>query len=109
MDLYSGVNGSISLLVALSLSYTVMTPRFQEGIIIKLGLIMMIFSLLSTAYFTFSGRLDWEALWNAWIALQAGIFVVLVGYYARAYKAKNLLRRATDWGELVEAIRADRG
>lgn len=108
MDTHHILNGTVSLVAAVALSYIVLSPRWNEGLIAKVGLIMMILSLLSTAALTLlpSGMQDWAALWNAGTALRLGVVLVVLGYYLRRRHTWHPLRRRTDWADLDEDCHA---
>lgn len=74
-------NGIVSIASAMALAQVVMSPRIEEGLIVKSGLIAMIFSLMSTGYHMLSKSEDAEAIVRAGAALATGIFFVIVGLF----------------------------
>lgn len=95
------MNGIISAMGVLALSWVVMHPKIHEGLVIKLGLVAMIFSLAATATLTLTGTEDWTALWRAGFVLRLGLFVAGCGVIYRAYGSRwrdqAPKRRASDW------------
>lgn len=76
-------NGLMSSIVGLILARIVLSPGIEEGLIIKSGLITMIFSLLSTAVHMFTKSEDVEALVRSGTALVTGIGLVIVGVFVK--------------------------
>lgn len=111
MEYHHVFNGAASLLAAVALSHVVLSPHWQEGLIAKVGLIFMIFSLLATAALTLlitGGQPpDWESLWNAGTGLRMGMVLVVLGYYLRRRKTGYPLRRYSDWVDLDDSDDSD--
>lgn len=104
MGAHNILNGFVSLIAASVLAYVVLSTRWDEGLLVKSGLIVMILSLLATAALTLmGGPPNWAALWNAGTALRCGIVTVVVGYWWRGRAKSHPMRRSTDWGDLDEA------
>lgn len=97
------LNGIISVMGVVALSWVVLHPRIHEGLLIKVGLVIMIFSLASTAVITLSETENWVALWRAGFALRLGLFMVGCGVIWKAYgiqiKRNGPIRRSTDWSK----------
>lgn len=81
-------NGSASLLVSIILARIVLCPNIEEGMVVKVGLITMVFSMLGTAYHMFTKSEDVEALIRAGASLCAGIFLVIVGVFLKTRSGK---------------------
>ena len=79
MSLSYCLNGVVSLVGAICLMWVVMDHRINDGIIIKIGLMMMIFSLLVTAGLTWQDSTQWSDYWKADLWLRIGIAVVCFG------------------------------
>lgn len=79
-------NGLVSLIAAALLAGLVLNPKINEGVIVKVGLMAMIWGLIGTAYLTLSESEKWDALWNAGLLLRVGLCVVCVGMWWRARK-----------------------
>lgn len=79
-------NGLVSLLAAAMLAGLILNPRINEGLIVKIGLLGMMWGLIGTAYLTLSASDNWEAVWNAGLVLRIGLCVVCVGMWWRARK-----------------------
>lgn len=100
MDCWHFLNGWMSLMGVGVLSWVVLHPKIHEGVVIKIGLITMIFSLGATAAVTLSATEDWDALWRAGFALRLGLFLVGCGVIWRAYGSRRFgsrHRRASDF------------
>lgn len=79
-------NGLVSLIAAALLTGLVLNPKINEGVIVKVGLMAMIWGLIGTAYLTLSDSGEWGALWNAGLLLRVGLCIVCVGMWWRARK-----------------------
>lgn len=101
MDCWHYLNGVISIMGVFALSWVVLHPRIHEGVLIKVGLVTMIFSLAATAALTLTNTENWTALWRAGFVLRLGLFLAGVGVIWRAYglhlKRNRPMRRMSDW------------
>jgi hypothetical protein len=90
--------GSISLLLLVA----VLSPRVNDGVIVKLGLIVMCLGFGSVALRMADGSSagDGIGLGRSMLLICAGIAVVMLGYLTRAFRAHHPLVRATDWSDL---------
>lgn len=79
-------NGLVSLLAAAMLAGLILNPRINEGLIVKIGLLGMMWGLIGTAYLTLSASENWEAVWNAGLVLRIGLCIVCLGMWWRARK-----------------------
>ena len=79
-------NGLVSLLAAAMLAGLILNPRINEGLIVKIGLLGMMWGLIGTAYLTLSASNNWEAVWNAGLVLRIGLCIVCLGMWWRARK-----------------------
>lgn len=79
-------NGLVSLIAAALLAGLVLNPKINEGVIVKVGLMTMIWGLIGTAYLTLSESEKWDAPWNAGLLLRVGLCIVCVGMWWRARK-----------------------
>lgn len=94
------LNGVTALLCAVVLGAIVMHPSIHEGVVLKAGMVMMIFSLGATAAHSFGDSENWRALWNASFILRLGLFVVAVGFVLRRHKLGSWNAAVSDWGDL---------
>lgn len=94
------LNGVMSVLAALGLTFVVLHPRIHEGLGIKFGLIVMILSLWASAAVAFND-LPIDAAFNAGLSLRAGIVIVCLAYAIKYRKAKRC-GGPTDFGSLME-------
>ena len=79
-------NGLVSLIAASLLTGLVLNPSIKEGVVVKVGLMAMIWGLIGTAYLTLSASDNWDAVWNAGLVLRAGLCVTCIGMWWRARK-----------------------
>ena len=85
-------NGIVSVIGAAAIAGVVLNPRIREGLVCKIGFILMIFGLLGNAAITLtepgmvSKEAAWLALWNAGFVLRVGIVVVCLGVGWRSWK-----------------------
>lgn len=94
-------NGVFSILAALGLCYVVLHPSIHEGLVIKLGMNVMIFSLFASAFVAFSDEPSAATAFNAGLSLRVGILIVCIGYAIKYRKAKRS-GGSTDFGHLTE-------
>lgn len=98
MDALHILNGLVSLTCAAVLSWLVLSPGIHEGPVIKVGLIVMIFSLLATAAHILGNTQNWLALSSAGLTLRLGLLTVIAGICWRK-RLKGTWTSATDWGQ----------
>ena len=79
-------NGLVSLLAAAMLTGLILNPNIHEGVTVKLGLMLMVWGLVGTAYLTLSASENWGAVWNAGLLLRIGLCIVCTGMWWRARK-----------------------
>lgn len=99
MDEWHTASGIVSLIGAAFLSWIVLHPRINEGVIIKSGLVMMILSLLVTAALTLGNSSEWTAYWRAGFYLRLGLVVTCIGVVMRVAGlcSNKPRRRMSDW------------
>jgi hypothetical protein len=91
-------NGLISAIGALVMAVIIMHPRIDEGLIVKIGLIVMTFSLFATAYLSMTESENWVAYWRAAFWLRAGLLITAAGILIRSMGWFGVpKRRLTDW------------
>ena len=79
-------NGAVSLIEAAMLAGLILNPKIHEGITVKIGLMLMVWGLIGTAYLTLSESQNWGAVWNAGLLLRIGLCIVCVGTWWRSHK-----------------------
>lgn len=79
-------NGLVSLLAASLLTGLVLNPSIREGVVVKVGLMAMIWGLIGTAYLTLSASDNWDAVWHAGLVLRSGMCVTCIGMWWRLRK-----------------------
>lgn len=98
MDSWHLASGLISLVAAFAFSWAVLHPGINEGLVVKVGMILMIFSLLVTAWLTLTQSQDWTAYWRAAFWLRLGLLVTTLGMVARLLGwTRHPRRRLSDW------------
>jgi len=95
------LNGFFSVLAALGLSFVVLHPSIHEGLMIKVGMIVMIISLFASASVAFGDPPSITTAFNAGLSLRVGILIVCIGYAFKYRKAKRS-GGSTDFGHLTE-------
>lgn len=86
---WNTINGVVSIASAMALTRVVLNPCIDEGLIVKSGLIAMIFSLFGTAYHVLTKSEDSEALVRTGAALAAGIFFVVFGVFVKTRTGRS--------------------
>lgn len=94
LDLLDGV---ASLLMAIGLCFLYFNPRIYEGVVIKIGLATVIFSLLCTAAASLFHVYNFISIFNAGHTLRLGLFLVCVGFVWRWFLLGRLPCRTADW------------
>lgn len=79
-------NGLVSLLGAAMLTGLILNPKIHEGVTVKIGLMLMVWGLIGTAYLTLSASENWGAVWNAGLLLRIGLVVTCAGTWCRSRK-----------------------
>lgn len=86
MDIFTYANAMISAIGAVILSTIVLHPGIKEGLVIKIGLIMMIFSLGATFGLTIAELSDCWTLRRTGFILRAGMATACLGVFWMLYK-----------------------
>lgn len=86
MDLFTYANGAVSAIGAVLLSLIVLHPGIKEGLIIKVGLIAMIFSLGATFGLTIADLNDCWTIRRTGFILRAGMATAGVGVLWMLYR-----------------------
>lgn len=84
MNSWLFASGIISLFSALGLCLIVLNREINEGVIIKVGLIGMIMSMLTTFALMMNESLNMDYYWRASFVLRLSILVVCFGLVVRA-------------------------
>lgn len=100
MEMLHILNGLVALACAVLLGVVVLHPSIHEGVVIKAGMLMMIFALGATAVHSLSDTENWRALWNASFVLRLGLMVVAMGFVLRRHKLGSWNAAMSDWGRL---------
>ncbi len=100
METLHVLNGLIALVCAIVLGYIVLHREIHEGVVLKVGLLLMIAALLATAAHSFGDTRDWMALWTASFTLRLGLLVVGIGFIMRRRKKGSWGAALSDWGAL---------
>ncbi len=94
-------NGIASLGGVIFLGYIVLNERIKEGVVIKLGLVLMIFALAATATYSLLETGNWAALWAAGFTLRLGLLVVGLGFWIRRWQRGSWDAAMSDWASLT--------
>ena len=125
MNTWQYASGVMALFAALGLCVIVLHSKIQEGAIMKVGLIVLIFSLLITFALTINETMVLEYYWRATFFTKTGLFVVCVGLFVRAHfyakrtsasthlghegRTRRIMRRITQpVDDIAELLNADR-
>lgn len=97
--LLSLINGVTCGLIALALLGAIMSKHVHDGIIMKVGLVAMMFGFGSIALRMFDGLgpEDSLGLARSIMLVNSGIAVVILGYLVRRVRAHHPVRRMTDF------------
>lgn len=79
MDYIQFLSGTTSVACACLLSSLVLSTKVQEGLAIKLGLVLMIVGLMASGLITLKGFDSLEGLWNAALLLRTGLLITVLG------------------------------
>ena len=89
-------SGLISLVGALCLAFVVLHPSIQEGLVMKVGMILMSFAMLVTFAITLvEPSYDVHSLLATGFILRLGIVVMCIGVFIKARRAgkrKRMIR-----------------
>ena len=105
MNLYlAAVNALGSALICICLAWAVLTPGVRDGVIVKAGLICMSlgFGSIAARFVENDAIFDVVSLERAILLVNSGLAIVIIGYVLRKARTHHSLRRATDWGALME-------
>ena len=94
----------MSLLGALVISWVVLHPKIHEGLMAKIGLLTVNFSLMATAALVFSGAMTWASYLAAGAALRCGVAILIAAVLWRARKflrVNKRIRRDGDWRRVL--------
>lgn len=91
MTVVSTINVAACLAIACAITWAIMSPSVQDGLVIKLGLICCALGFVGTAASIADDRM-W-ALNNALLLIHGGAIVVAGGYWLRQRKRARLHRR----------------
>lgn len=96
MELQQNLSALLAIAAAAALTWVVLSPRVNEGLVIKSGLILLIVGLLAQAGQVLSGIETWRGAANAAVLQHGGLCVALVGYALRVRVGRRRARRAVD-------------
>lgn len=92
-------NAIVTGLIALALVWAVMSPKIEDGLVIKLGLASMALGFMGVSVMSWLDQ--WWTMPQALAAIHIGLILCGVGYWYRSKRAHKPLRRATDWADLA--------
>jgi hypothetical protein len=94
-------NALVTGLIALALVWAVMSPRFDDGIVIKIGLASMALGFLGVSVMSWLDQ--WWMMPRALVAIHGGLLLILgrLGHHwLKMRRAGKPIRGITDWGDL---------
>lgn len=93
------INTFTALFLAGACFWAVMSPRVRDGIVIKVGLILMAVGYMVIAHALTDGMdcSDVRGLARAALLTRVGLLIVLGGWYWRSTMRKRHLGRMSDW------------
>jgi hypothetical protein len=110
-DLWTNVNTVVCCLMSLGTGWACLSQRVRDGMVIKVGLILLSVGFATHAFFTFDGidRYDAIALTRAQLLINAGMVIVVMGWVwrGRGTKVHTPERRASDFVDL-DVVRSER-
>jgi hypothetical protein len=111
-SVWTQVNTVVCCLLALATSWACLSQRVNDGVVIKLGLILMALGFSGHAWITHDGidSYDAVALTRAQLLINAGMALVLIGWLLRGRPGRKRHppeRRASDFVDL-DATRNER-
>ncbi len=98
-DLVLAVNVLAYVLLATAAAWAVLSPAVDDGVVPKLGLILISLGFAGLAgILTDSGWCsDARLLGRAMLMVHGGIGLLLLGWLLRTRRSRNKRRRMTDW------------
>lgn len=80
---YEGIYLAISLFSMAVLTYIMLNPNIKEGLLTKIGLVVMIVGNLGTVLQIWSGTDHFDALINSGLVLRVGLLIAALGILVR--------------------------
>lgn len=97
MDFIHYANGWLSLACAAGLSCVVLNRRIAEGLVVKVGLVLMILGLAFTGAMVLADLEIMRGMRNAGFTTRLGLLIVIVGYAFKVRRRQHPQRRSSDW------------
>lgn len=93
------VNFFFCFLIFTGLTWAVISKRVKDGIVVKLGLIMMSMGFAGLAYHMWNGHnfSDVVPIQRAMLMIHAGMGIVFIGVLFKSTLSRHPVRRASDW------------
>ena len=83
------LTGWMSLICALVISFVVLSAHVQEGLLIKLGLIMLIIGLFASGVVLLKGFDSLNSLLHIGLLMRAGMLLTATGFARYVYVVKK--------------------
>lgn len=80
---YQGIYMAVSLFSMAMLAFIMLHPRIHEGLLTKIGLIVMIVGNMGTVLQIWSGTDHFDALINSGLVLRVGLLIAALGIIVR--------------------------
>lgn len=86
MEPFMTANGVVSFVTAAALTAVILSPRVSEGVLIKLGLVVVAFSLYVSGLVSLFSDDPTYGLVNSAFTLRVGLLIVCVGAALRTWR-----------------------
>ncbi len=96
MESLMNINAAASLVLALLAAAAVISPRVRDGVVVKLGLILLALGAAGLGLALVTGG-PMDVALRALGLQTAGLFVIVGGVLLRALRPGPRRRRASDW------------
>lgn len=108
--LIAAFNALVCAVLALLTAWAVLSPRINDGVMIKAGLIFMALGFSATAVALADGQTcsDLHVLGRAELLTHTGLLVVGLGFAWRIRDGRRRCRRVTDWGLFDDSTHSQR-
>lgn len=96
MESLMNINAAASLALALLAAAAVISPRVRDGVVVKLGLILLALGAAGLGIALATGG-PMDVALRALGLQTAGLFVIVIGVLLRVWRPGPRRRRASDW------------
>lgn len=102
--LFAMAGSSLCWLFVVGLIYAIVTPKVDDRIVVKIGMILAAAGFTVMGWKMWSGISPWEVIGveRAILMTNGGALIVVVGYLTRTRRRGHSMRRQTDWAALQD-------